>query len=448
METQRETDWEIDMTLRTAYHDTLFMARTLAAAGLERASSGLIFNPSSPQQTLDPYPLYKRLRETDPMHRSHAAGGWVLSRHDDVRAVLGDKSFSADERNWSLYQKSRNRAQAHGLDDPYENDRMTMLRMDPPDHTRLRKLVSKAFTPRAIESLRDRAQAILDELLRHQPKHGGIELVRELAAPFPIILIAEMLGVPSKDRDRFRFWSDEAVKTLGDNSFEDIKQGLKAMEEFGAYIEAVADERRASPRDDLLSGLVAVNDGDGDEDANDRLTKPELLMTCVLLMVAGNETTTNLIGNSVLALLEHTDQRAILQAEPKRIAGAVDEFLRYDSPVQLTSRIATHDHELHGARIRRGQQILLLLGSANRDEAVFEHPDRLDVTRDASAHLSFSHGLHHCLGAQLARLEGGLALEAILSRFPDLALADDAERAVRWGTNSILRGPQELNLVF
>ena len=430
------------MTLRTAYHDTLFMARTLAAAGFERASSGLIFNPSSPQQTRDPYPLYKRLRETDPMHRSHVAGGWVLSRHDDVRTVLGDKSFSADERNWSHYKNFRNRAQAHGLDDSYEIDRMTMLRMDPPDHTRLRKLVSKAFTPRAIESLRDRAQKILDELRRHQPKHGQLELVRDLAAPFPIILIAEMLGIPSKDHDRFRFWSDEAVKTLGDNSFEDVRQGLKAMEEFGAYIETVADERRASPRDDLLSGLVAA------EDADDRLTKPELLMTCVLLMVAGNETTTNLIGNSVLALLEHPDQKATLQADPKRIAGAVDEFLRYDSPVQLTSRIATHDHELHGARIRRGQQILLLLGSANRDEAVFEHADRLDVTRDASAHLSFSHGLHHCLGAQLARLEGGLALEAILSRFPDLALADDSERAVRWGTNTILRGPKELNLVF
>ena len=444
------------MRLRTAYHDTVFLTRTLAMVGLERLASGVVFNPASPAQRRDPYPLYAKLRETDPMHRSYAAGGWVLSRHDDIRAVLADKTFSADERNWSLYARFRARAQAHGLDDPYENDRMTMLRIDPPDHTRLRKLVSKAFTPRAIDSLRGRAEEILDELLfAHgggasrgpgslggRSAHGRLELVRDLAAPFPIILIAELLGVPAEDRERFRHWSDEAVKSLGDNSFEDIRAGLEAMQDFGAYIEEVAEQRREAPRDDLLSGLVAA------ESEGDRLSKSELLMTCVLLMVAGNETTTSLIGNAVLALLAHPEQMDILRQEPKRMAGGVDEFLRYDSPVQLTSRIATRDHVMHGARIRKGQQVLLLLGSANRDAEAFERPDAFDVTRDASGHLSFSHGVHHCLGAQLARLEAELAVGAILTRFPDLALADDAERAVEWGTNTILRGPKRLNLVY
>ena len=430
------------MSLRTAWHDTRFMVRTTAAVGLERMTTGVIFNPMSPELRRDPYPFYKKLRETDPIHRSFAGGGWVLSRYDDVRAVLSDKRSSADERNWNLYEKFRARAEAHGIDDGYEHDRQTMLRVDPPDHTRLRRLVSKAFTPRAIAGLRGRAEEIVDELLAGRGEHGRLELVTDLAAPFPIILIAELLGVPTEDRDRFRVWSDEVVKALGDGSFEDAKAGLAAMEEFGAYIDTIAEQRRVEPRDDLLSGLVAA------EDEGDRLSKRELLMTCVLLMVAGNETTTSLIGNAVLALLDHPEQRALLQEEPKRVAGAVDEFLRYDSPVQLTSRIATHDHDLHGARIRRGQQLVLLLGSANRDPSAFDRPDALDVTRDATSHLSFSHGTHRCLGAQLARLEGELAVGALLSRFPDLRLADDAERSVEWGTNTILRGPKRLDLVY
>jgi len=429
------------MTLQTAWHDSLFAARTVAAVGLEKLATGIVFNPTDAGMRADPYPFYQQLRERDPMHRTWAAGGWVLSRYEDVREVLSDKTSSSDERNWTLFDRFRARGDAHGLKDGYDDGSMTMLRLDPPDHTRLRKLVSKAFTPRAIESLRGRAEEILEELLAGHGRHGRLELVRDLAAPFPIIMIAEMLGVPTEDRERFRYWSDEAVKTLGDAPFETIKEGLAAMEEFGDYIEAVANERRADPRDDLLSGLVAA------EDEGDRLSMEELRATCVLLMVAGNETTTSLIGNSVLALLDHPEQAALLREEPKRIAGAVDELLRYDSPVQLTSRIATRDQDMHGQRIRKGQQLILLLGSANRDPAVFDRPDVLDVTRDASAHVSFSYGVHRCLGAQLARLEGELALEALLTRFPDLALADTPERAVTWGTNTILRGPKELQLV-
>ncbi len=428
------------MSLRTAWHDTLFTTRALAAVSIEKLATGLVFNPSSAEMRADPYPFYRRLRETDPMHRSWAGGGWVLSRYDDVKAVLADKSYSADERNWSLAKRFRKRADAHGIPDFYEGGFITMLRSDPPDHTRVRRLVSKAFTPRAIESLRGRAEQILDELLAGRGRHGRLELVSDLAAPFPIVLIAEMLGVPTEDRERFRHWSDQAVRTLGDGTFEDAREGLAAMIELGDYIEAIAEQRRAEPRDDLLSGLVAA------EEAGDRLTMTELRATCVLLLVAGNETTTSLIGNAVLALLRHPEQAALLREEPKRIAGAVDELLRYDSPVQLTSRIATQDAELHGSRVRAGQQMVLLLGSANRDPAAFDRPDELDVTRDAGQHLSFSFGLHRCLGAQLAKLEGELALDALLSRYPDLRLADSPERAIEWGTNTILRGPKRLEL--
>ncbi len=429
------------MTLRTAWHDTLFTTRALATVGLEKLATGIVFNPTDASMRADPYPFYRRLRESDPMHRSWVGGGWVLSRYDDIKSVLADKSYSADERNWSLARSFRARAAAHGVPDFYESGLITMLRSDPPDHTRVRKLVSKAFTPRAIESLRGRAEEILDELLSGRGRHGRLELVADLAAPFPIIMIAEMLGVPAEDRDRFRYWSDEAVKTLGDNSLEEAKEGLAAMEEFGDYIEAVANDRRAEPRDDLLSGLVAA------EEEGDRLSMSELRATCVLLMVAGNETTTSLIGNAVLALLAHPEQAAMLREEPKRIAGAVDELLRYDSPVQLTSRIATRDAELHGQRVRAGQQMVLLLGSANRDPDAFDRPDELDVTRDAGHHLSFSFGLHRCLGAQLAKLEGELAVNALLSRFPELKLGDSPDRAIEWGTNTILRGPKRLELV-
>lgn len=430
------------MTLRTAWHDALFAARMMTTASLEKLTTGILFDPTDAAMRADPYPFYRRLRERDPMHRSFPGGGWVLSRYDDVKGVLSDRSYSADERNWTLYPKFRARAAAHGLSDPYDEDRMTMLRTDPPDHTRLRRLVSKAFTPRAVESLRGRAEQILDELLAGRGRHGRLELVSDLAAPFPIVMIAEMLGVPAEDRERFRHWSDEAVKTLGDNTMAETKEGLAAMQAFGDYIEEIAAQRRAEPRDDLLSGLVAA------EEEGDRLSMSELRATCVLLMVAGNETTTSLIGNAVLALLAHPEQAALLRDEPKRVAGAVDELLRYDSPVQLTSRIATRDGELHGARVRAGQQMVLLLGSANRDPSAFERPDELDVTRDAGHHLSFSFGLHRCLGAQLAKLEGELALGSILSRFPDLRLGDAPERAVAWGTNTVLRGPKVLHLAY
>jgi cytochrome P450 len=424
------------MRLREKLDTALFGAESLLKLAAERLETGIAFNPLRRELRVDPYPFYRRLREKDPFHRSRPADGWVLTRYADILAVLGDRTFSSDERRLRRYRRLQARNRRAGLEDPYEADRASMLRLDPPDHTRLRNLVSKAFTPRAVAAMRPVVEKYVDELLGALEGRRTIELIRDFAAPLPVSVIAEMLGVPVEDRERFRHWSDEAVRTLGDGTMDDRRRAVAAMEELGAYLEGIAEERRREPRGDLLSGLVAA------EEAGDHLSTTELFTTCVLLLVAGNETTTKLIGNAVLALLRHPDQLEILRCEPERIPSAIEELLRYDSPVQLTSRMVLEDRELCGRRLRRGQQLVLLLGAGNRDPAQFEDPEQLDVTRDDVRHLSFSHGLHFCLGAGLARLEGALVLGALLGRFPDLRVAGPVE----WGDNTVLRGPRSLPL--
>ncbi len=423
------------MSIRTRVDDFLWTARSLALVAVERVETGIVFNPMAAGFREDPYPFYRRLRENDPFHKSRAGDGYVLSRYEDVAEVLRDGSFSADERNLNLYARFVGRRLRAGLPDPYADDNMSMLRRDPPDHSRLRGLVAKAFTPRAIERMRPRVEQILKELLEARPAHGAMELVREFAAPLPVRVIAELLGVPPEDHLRFRDWSNEIVRSLGEGTFDDERAALRATAELRAYFEAIVDARRTAPREDLISALAAA------EQDGDRLRLSEMFATLVLLLVAGNETTTNLISNAMLALLRSPDQLALLRAQPERVPAALEELLRYDSPVQMTSRIAKHDCTLAGQRVRRGQQLVLLLGAANRDPAVFADPERLDVTRAEVRHLSFSLGNHFCLGAQLARLEGSLALEALVTRYPRLRLP---EQTIAWRNNTILRGPKEL----
>ena len=427
------------MSLRVTLDRGIQAAELALFAARERLQTGLVWNPTLPDYRADPYPHYRALRERDPIHRSFVVRGWVLSRHRDVVAVLRDPGFSSDERNWSRYRRLRARGARAGLPDPYETERASMLRVDPPDHTRLRNLVSKAFTPRAVEQMRPRIESILKELLDPLGTSGTLELVRDFASPLPVTVIAEMLGVPIEDRERFRRWSDEAIRTLGESSLEDARAGVRAMEELGDYLVEIAEQRRREPRNDLLSSLVAA------EEAGDQLSPGELATMGVLLLVAGNETTTNLIANGTLALLRHPDQWALLQREPERIPNAVEEMLRFDSPVQLTSRLVKEDGEQGGRPLRRGEQLVLLLGAANRDPEAFAEPDRLDVTRENVRHLSFGHGSHFCLGAQLARLEATLAFQALVERFPGLALATDR---VEWRPNTVLRGPRALPLRY
>jgi hypothetical protein len=426
------------MRLRVRLDTALAGIEMLSKLALERVETGIVFNPMRKELRSDPHPFYRRLRETDPFHRSRPADGWVLTRYADVLAVLGDRSFSSDERNQRRWPRLRARMTRAGLPDPYETERASMLRLDPPDHTRLRNLVSKAFTPRAVERMRPVVEKYVGELLGRLEGRREMELIGDFAAPIPVSVIAEMLGVPVADRERFRHWSDEAVRTLGDGTLDDRIRAEAAMEELGRYIEAIAEERRREPREDLISALVQA------EEAGDHLSREELFTTCVLLLVAGNETTTKLIGNSVLALLRNPEQLELLRREPERMPAAVEELLRYDGPVQLTSRMITEDRELRGHRLRRGQQLVLVLAAANRDPEQFAEPDRLDVTRKEVRHLALSHGLHFCLGAQLARLEATLALEALVTRFPGLRLAGPIE----WGDNTVLRGPRSLPLAF
>ncbi|MFI5315882.1 MAG: cytochrome P450 [Myxococcota bacterium] len=423
------------MSLRTRLDDAAALIRGTALLAVEKLETGIVFNPMNPELRSDPYPFYARLRAKDPFHRCRNADGWVLSRYEDVLAVLRDPSYSADERNHRRFASFVKRFERLGLRDPYSDDRGSMLRLDPPDHTRLRGLVAKAFTPRAVERMRARIDTILKELLDSRPARGPMELVAELATPLPVRVIAEMLGIPAEDHERFRDWSNEVVRSLGEGTVEDRQAAERAGNELDRYFEAIIGARRAAPKEDLISALAAA------EDAGDRLKRNELLSTLTLLLVAGNETTTNLISNATLALLRNPDQLEILRRAPEKVPGAIDELLRYDSPVQLTSRIALSDRELAGHRIKRGDQLILLLASANRDPDAFADPDRLDVTRSDVRHVSFSHGIHFCLGAQLARLEASLALEALITRFPSFKLLP---QNIPWSTNTILRGPRAL----
>ena len=417
--------------------DITFAIEMVARAAVEKVATGSLFNPMRAELRVDPYPYYRRLRERDPVHRSFGASGWVLTRYDDILAVLSDRAFSSDERNWVRYRRMVGRDIRSGLPDPYADGVASMLRIDPPDHTRLRTLVSKAFTPRAVERLRPRIEAVVLELLDGLRGQAQIDLVQAFASPLPVVIIGEMLGVAVEDRDRFRHWSNEATRLLGDGSRNDRRRAWRALTEMRAWLGEQIAARRDSPRDDLLSGLIAA------EESGDRLSERELFATCVLLLVAGNETTTNLIGNGVVALLRNPEQLAWLRANPASMPAAIEELVRYDSPVQITSRLALEDRALHGCRMRRGEQIVLVLGAGNRDPGRFADPDRLDLARPDARPLSFGHGLHYCLGAQLARLEAQIAMVHLLDRFRDLRFADGP---ITWGDNMILRGPRVLPL--
>lgn len=415
------------------------LAEVLVRAAHEKLESGITFLPIRKELRADPHPYYRALRERDPVHKSRLAGGWVLSRHEDVLGVLRDPSWSSDERNWSRFATYRARDGRAGLPDPYEAHSASMLRLDPPDHTRLRALVSKAFTARAVEAMRPRIELLVDELLGKVEARGRMELVADFAAPLPVIVIAELIGVPPADHAEFHRLSNEAVKLLGDGPLEDKRRGTVGMQALREYFARIVADRRVEPRDDLVSAMVAA------EEAGDRLSQGELLSTLVLLLVAGNETTTKLIGNSLLALLAHPNELERLRAEPALMPQAVEELLRYDGPVQLTSRLAREDREIAGRAVRKGEQVVLLLAAANRDPEAFPDPDRLDLGRRDVRHLAFSQGTHFCLGAQLARLEASLALGALVTRFAELRVV---KPAVRWSSNTVLRGPESLHVAW
>ncbi|MFF4954718.1 cytochrome P450 family protein [Streptomyces chattanoogensis] len=363
----------------------------------------------------DPYAAYAALREAGPVHRITGTDGqpaWLVTRYDDVRSAFTDPRLSLDKRH-ATPGGYRGFALPPALD-------ANLLNMDPPDHTRVRRLVVKAFTPGRIDALREPVRRIADELLDAMEERGGqADLIADYAGQLPITVICDLLGVPERDRHDFRAWTD-ALITPDPTRPELMKQAIKAMLEF--YTGLIAT-KRAEPGDDLLSDLIAVRDDDAGT-ADDRLTEDELTSLAFLIHFAGYENSVHLIGNAALGLLERPDRLERLRRNPADLTAVVEEFMRYDGPAPLSiRRFAKEDLEIGGVRIPAGDSVLLAVASANRDPGRFPDPDRFDHGRDLSGHLALGHGIHYCLGAPLARMETATALDALIGRFPGLRLA-------------------------
>lgn len=389
----------------------------------------------------NPYPVYSLLRTVRPVLEVpvpgfDGPGVWLLTRYRDVHAVLRDPRFSVERMRAPLIRENLDRLPeflrqtAQGL--------RSMLIMDAPDHTRVRKLVNKAFTPKRIAGLRGRIEEIVRDLADAAAAAGEIDLIHDFAEPLPAVVIAELLGVPAEDHRRFREWSSALIAAIGSPSQRERREAsLAAGRSLLDYLAAVIAERRREPRDDLISAMIQA------QEERDALTDLELLATSNLLLLAGHETTTNLIGNGTLALLRKRDQWERLCADPGLLPTAIDELLRFDGPVQATVRVALEDVPIDGHRIPAGALVIVSIGAANHDPEVFPDPGTLDVGRDPNPHLAFGFATHYCMGAPLARLEAEVAFRALCSRFPDLALVSDAPR---YRPNPVLRGLQRLDL--
>jgi cytochrome P450 len=400
----------------------------------------LAFNPFDPGFRVNPYPVYRRLQQEDPVHVT-PFGMLALSRYRDCAALLRDPRSSSDARNSNFYQQMM-----QGRDPEEVFGELAGMRpflfMDAPDHTRLRSLVQKAFTPKTVENLRPRIQELVDQLLASAVERGSMEVIEDLAYPLPVQVISELMGVPSEDHETFKGWSKELARALDPDftaPLEVVERRQQVAQAFTAYFRDLIAVRRRQPRDDLLSALIAA------EDEGNKLSEPELLATLILLLVAGHETTVNLIGNGVLALCRHPDQLARLRNEPGSARTAVEEVLRYDPPVQFTARVALEDIDIDGTTLAKGDQAILLLAAANRDPEQFDEPDTFDVARQENRHLAFGLGVHFCLGAPLARVEGQVALEAMATRLDQLAVA---VAAPDYKENIVLRGLASLPVTF
>ena len=387
----------------------------------------------------DPFPVFAWLRDHDPVHWSETLNSWAVTRYDDVVDVFNrpetfasDRFRKIDERYAS--QRPAVRAVAEVL------GRWLVFR-DPPDHDRLRGLLQSSFTPRQLESTRDRVQRTVDALLDRVVARGAMDFIRELAFPLPAMIIAGLMGAPEEDLEPIKTWSDRLASYLGGavderDNFEEASAGVAALVD---YFHALLRERERRPRDDLMSLMLRA------EHEGEHLTRDEVVANCVLLLFAGHETTTNLLGNGLYHLLRHPAQAALLRADPSLLHSAVEELLRYDGPVPATVKIATENVPWCGRTIRRGDMVVPFIASANRDPRQFPDPDTLDVRRQPERHLAFAWGIHFCLGAWLARLEARVVLDTVFRRLPDLALAPGEPR---WKPMIFLRGLESLPLVW
>jgi cytochrome P450 len=388
------------------------------------------YNPLSPEVQDNPYPYYAELRDKAPVAWIESMQGWAVSRYADVDFIF---------RNPRLFSSTLWNTAASG-DLVVVPEAPGLLSMDPPDHTRMRKLANKGFTPRLIRAMEPRVQTITQDLLKRLTGQVEADLVSTLSVPLPIIVIAEMLGIELERQADFKRWSDDVVRSLNRPTDEAVRAEIRqSITEFRTYLGHMINERRTEPSDDLITAFVQA------EEEHQVLSSIEILGLTVLLLAAGNETTTNLIGNAVLALLDHPEELAKVRAERVSVPALVEEVLRYDSPVQVVYRQATQDVELDGGKLPAGATVLLLLGAANRDERKFPEPDHFDVGRNAQDHVGFGYGIHYCLGAPLARLEGRIALEALLFDCPPFTRV--LARVPRIAAY-LVRGPRTLPLRF
>ena len=395
------------------------------------------FAPDDTAFIADPYPVYAALRERGRIHYDARTDHWLVTHPADVNALLRDRRLGRTYLHVATHAEMGRPAEPPEHAPFWHVIRNGMLDREPPDHTRLRSLVSRAFTPRTTEQMRARIQTVVDSLVDDALARGEFDLIATLAEPLPVTVIAELLGVPETDRHQLRPWSNDICRMYELNPSEDgARVAVQACVEFSDYLRDLARVRRAHPGADLISALVQVADG------GDRLTDDELIGTCVLLLNAGHEASVNAMGNGWWALFRNPEQLARLRADPGLGPRAVEELLRFDTPLQMFERWVLEDSELCGVRVPKGAELGLLFGSANRDPAAFDRPDALDLGRDPNPHLSFGAGIHFCLGAPLARLEAQIALETVVRRMPGLELV----AAPEWKPGYIIRGLEALRV--
>ena len=395
-----------------------------------------LFRLLDPEVLADPYPLYARLRSEDPVHWDPFLHAWVVTRYADVLTVLHD--YSADRTPTPAQLTEMGLSDLNPIAAVMVKQ---MLFLDAPAHTRLRGLASTAFTPRRVEVLRGHVQQIADGLLDAVAGAGSMDVIADFANPLPAIVTAEMLGVPTEDHGRLKEWSSDFAEMLGNfqHNPDRVPRVLKSVVEMTAYFREAISQRRRHPREGLIQSLLTA------EVDGDRLSEEEVIANCIVTMVGGQETTTNLIGNGLLALLRHPEELARLRADPSLTPSAVEELLRYESPSQHTARMAPSDRDLGGKTIRKRQAVIAVMGAANRDPERFPDPDRLDLSRPSNRHVAFGWAAHFCFGAPLARLEGQIAFDALLRRLPGLRL-DPGPLA--WRENLGLRGLTALPVSF
>jgi cytochrome P450 len=393
------------------------------------------YDPRRPDVLADPYPALGRLRDEDPVHWSDILGGWVLTRYADVRAALADPRLSADRITPFLARRTPTASEA--VETLLRRVGLWVVFTDPPIHTRLRGILGRVFTGRTIELRRARVAAIVDALLDRAAEAGEIDLIRDFAYPLPVTVIGDLLGVPAEDHERLKTWSDELATFVGSAlaTSDRHERAARGVEEMHAYFERLVAGRRAAPADDLVTALVAA------QARGEPLSRDELVASCVLLLFAGHETTTNLIGNGALALLRHPGAVRAWRDDLELTAPAVEELLRYDGPTAAMVRVAREDIHLDGHVVKGGDRLFLMINAADRDPRQFAAPDRLDFRRPDNRHIAFGHGIHFCLGAPLARLEGQVALRALVARFPKLA---PGSAAPVWLDSLVFRGMRSL----